>query len=346
MPTAIAMSGGIDSSVAAMLLKEQGRDLIGIYMRVPRHKENTESGSNSEEDDARAVAERLEIRFEVFDAAPVFGEVVDVFVTEYLEGRTPNPCVYCNRKIKFGKLVDFARSLGADRFATGHYARVLDGRIHTGLDRTKDQSYVLFGIERERLPFIDFPLGNHTKAEIRELAAPLGLNLASKKESQEICFVPDHKHPGFIRELRPGVATGGNFVSTSGEILGEHDGFERFTIGQRKGMRIGFCKRVYVVKIDPVSRNVVIGAPGDLERKTVLAHECNWHVPLESGGAFRSLVKIRYRTEAKPATVVPYEDGSMRIEFDEPRIAVAPGQYAVCYEGDMLIGGGKIMTAE
>lgn len=338
------MSGGVDSSVAARLLLEQGHEVLGIYMRHSFHKNGSDA---TDENDAREIARKLGIRFEVFDADPFFGEIIERFVDEYLAGFTPNPCVFCNRIIKFGRLFEFSESLGAEKFASGHYARIErnsegDFFIRKGIDPGKDQSYVLFGIKKELLSKLEFPLGNYMKSEIRELAVPLGFGLAEKKESQEICFVPDHKHPEFIRAHRPDCETNGNFVSPDGTVLGTHDGYERFTIGQRKGMKVGFGKRVYVVKIDPFSRDVVIGDLEDLQKTSLSGNGANWHFPLEFGKPFRCEVKIRYRTEAKPATVIAFEDGRMEVDFDEPRGAIAPGQYAVCYDGEILLGGAKI----
>ena len=366
----LAMSGGVDSSVAAWLLREAGHEVIGLFMRHAqaeppvcavvggrRHRQGCCHAADA--DDARRVADRLGIPFYALNLHEEFGRIVNYFVAEYVAGRTPNPCVVCNTWLKFGKLFEYADTVGADRVATGHYARVAPGPngepgLYQGRDPAKDQSYVLWGIRRELLPRLLFPLGDFRKQEIRAMAARLGLRVADKPDSQEICFVPEQDHARFIRERRPGLDTSGEIVTTDGAVVGRHDGFERYTIGQRKGLRVAFGDPRYVVKIDPVSRRVVVGTRDDLARWELTAKDANW---LSSGvwgriagsshvgppdAAFTCQVKIRYRSEAVAAAVEPLAGDRFHVRFQGPCYAVAPGQAAVCYDGSLLLGGGWI----
>jgi len=378
----LAMSGGVDSSVAAWLLRRAGHDVTGVFMR---HGATTDAasgrpgldpaaGESSVEEssaeccrvqtwptsacakhvccsaadaaDARRVADRLAIPFYVLDFEDQFQRIIDHFVDQYVAGRTPNPCILCNTWLKFGKLIEYADAVGAEFIATGHYARLVrqeDGRpaLLRGLDRTKDQSYVLFGIDRGVLPRVMFPVGEHRKEEIRQIAAELGLAVASKRESQEICFVPDQDHAKFIRQRRPGLDTAGDVVTTDGMVVGRHDGFERFTVGQRHGLGIALGEPYYVVRSEPEARRVVLGRREKLARRELTATEANWLIdpPQEP---FRAAVKIRYRSRAVEATVTPLADARFHVAFDEPRHGVAPGQAAVCYTGDRVFGGGWI----
>jgi tRNA-uridine 2-sulfurtransferase len=366
----LAMSGGVDSSVAAWLLREAGHEVIGLFMRHAqaeppvcttsggrRHRQGCCSAADA--DDARRVADRLGIPFYALNLHEEFGRIVDYFVAEYVAGRTPNPCIVCNTWLKFGKLFEYADTVGADRVATGHYARLAPGPngepgLYQGRDPAKDQSYVLWGIRRELLPRLLFPLGDYRKQEIRAMAARLGLRVADKPDSQEICFVPEQDHARFVRQRRPGLDTSGEIVTTDGAVVGRHDGFERFTIGQRKGLRVAFGDPRYVVKIDPASRRVVVGTRDDLARWELVAKDANW---LSSGDvgqignpshlgppvtALTCQVKIRYRSTAGAATVEPLAGDRFHVRFEEPCYAVAPGQAAVCYDGDRLLGGGWI----
>lgn len=342
MKITVALSGGVDSGVAAWLLKEQGHDVSGLFMRHTYCKSNDEA-------DARSVAESLHMDYDVFDADAVFATIIDSFVSDYLSGKTPNPCVLCNRTIKFGALLNAALESGAEGFATGHYA-ILDRSIpciRPSADFLKDQTYVLFGIDKERLPLIHFPLGEFTKDEVRKCASKIGIPVSAKKESQEICFVPDHKHPEFIRQ-HPFIGkygdTSGNFVDSSGRILAPHDGYERFTIGQRKGFRIGFGERKYISQIDPVTKNIVLGSESDLKKQSLNAAEANWQHPVPFDAPFQCEAKIRYRSPAKAAVLHAKADGTFTLNFQEPVFAVTPGQYAVCYKSDLLLGGGKIIS--
>ena len=345
----LAMSGGVDSSVAAALLVGQGHEVIGVFMRhgiEPAACEVPASGkqgccSAADADDARRVADRLGIAFYAINFAAEFDRIVDYFVAEYARGRTPNPCIACNTWLKFGRLFDFADSVGAELVATGHYARLLPGpALCRGVDGGKDQSYVLFGIDRRLLPRLALPVGEHRKNEIRRLAAELGLRVAEKRDSQEICFVPDQDHARLVRERLPEDRSG-EIVTTAGEVVGRHAGFEQYTIGQRKGLGVASTERRYVVRIEPERRLVVLGSRDELARSELTAARANWlieppHAP------FACQVKIRYRSAAVPAVVSPQGEDRFDVRFDAPCYGVAPGQAAVCYDGDRVLGGGWI----
>jgi tRNA-specific 2-thiouridylase len=352
------MSGGVDSSVAAWLLRQQGHDVVGVFMRHGIEADEscpTEPGSKSHKqgccsavdaDDARRVAGMLEIPFYALNFEEEFGRIVDYFVDEYRAGRTPNPCVVCNTWLKFGRLFQYADSIGADYVATGHYARLVPGddpampALLRGLDSWKDQSYVLFGIDRQRLPRMIFPVGGYRKEEIRRIAAQIGLRVADKRDSQEICFVPDQDHARLVKQ-RCGGDTSGEVVTTEGEVVGRHEGLEHFTIGQRKGLRIAFGQPRYVVRLEPETRRVVVGTLEDLARTELTASAANWLVePPQT--AIDCLVKIRYRSRGCPARVEPLSGGRFRVCFAEPCHGVAPGQAAVCYQDDRVLGGGWI----
>jgi tRNA-specific 2-thiouridylase len=373
----LAMSGGVDSSVAAYLLKEAGHDVIGVFMRhgesieqpigacavtdpsapdllpitQPRlaHKQGCCSASDAE--DARRVADRLDIPFYALDFQDAFGWIMDYFVEEYLAARTPNPCVMCNNWVKFGKLFDYADSIGAEFVATGHYARLgpaVDGSIglFRGLDDAKDQSYVLFGLGRETLPRVMFPVGERRKPQIRELAAKIGLRVADKRDSQEICFVTSGHHADFVRRRRQrrvpdDFDTRGEFVTTDGRVVGRHEGIEAFTIGQRKGLGIALGEPHFVVRIEPDTRRVVLGKRDDLATNRLTADRANWLVDPPATSR-RCLAKIRYNTPASPASVLALPSDRLEIQFDDPVFGVAPGQAVVCYDNDRVLGGGWI----
>jgi tRNA-uridine 2-sulfurtransferase len=382
----LAMSGGVDSSVSAVLLKEQGYDVIGLFMRTGAHSDETDSRRDNKKgccsaidaSDARRVADRLDIPFYALDFETEFNQIIDYFADEYLAGRTPNPCVVCNTWLKFGKLWEFGRQLDADFIATGHYARIVangergrvsagscepgrvsagscePGRVsagscepelHKAADPEKDQSYVLYGIRREILPRLLFPIGNYRKDEIRKLARQAGLaEVADKPDSVEICFVPDGDHAKLIRKRRPELATAGVVVDADGQVLGEHDGYERFTIGQRKGLGIATDRKRYVLDIVPETRMVVLGDRDDLLAESLVASGVNWLIDMPRA-AMRCTAKIRYRNAGSPATVFATNDGAARVEFDEPQSAVTPGQAVVFYDGTRVLGGGWIDKA-
>ncbi len=341
MMIVLAMSGGIDSGVAAALLKEQGFDVRGLFMKHPYQRET--------EEDAATIAQHLEIPFEVLDIAEPFEEVVENFTDEYFRGRTPNPCVFCNRAIKFGVLFDYARKLGAGGFATGHYVRRgdVEGRpaLFRAVDLEKDQSYVLYGIDRSILDRLFFPLGELTKQEVRDIAKRIGLHVLEKKESQDICFVDRGRHAEFLHRRRPDIDTSGHFVTPDGKFLALHGGFEQFTVGQRKGMGVGFGERVFVLRLDPETKNVVIGSYSELACRNLSVDDVRWLLPDTPREPFRCDVKIRYRTAAASGTVKPQAGGTATVELDETRYGIAPGQAAVFYLGDRLLGGGTIRSA-
>jgi len=354
----LAMSGGVDSSVAAWLLRQSGHEVIGLFMRHG-HQETTTCATSSSTSsrkrgccsagdaaDARRVAEQLGIPFYAINFQEEFGRIIHYFISEYTSGRTPNPCVVCNTWLKFGKLIDYADSIGARQIATGHYARLLqapDGRttLRRGLDPGKDQSYVLWGIRPEVLARLQFPVGDYKKEEIRRLADRLGLrHVAEKPDSQEICFVPDQDHARFIRQNRSAQDSSGEIVTTDGRVVGRHAGLEKFTIGQRKGLGIAFGEPRYVVRIDPQSRAVVVGTKDELARQELTARGANWFFPTPR--QFECRVKIRYRSSAVAAIVETLPDDRFRVVFPEPCYGVAPGQAVVCYRGDEVLGGGWI----
>ncbi|MBX7105621.1 MAG: tRNA 2-thiouridine(34) synthase MnmA [Gemmataceae bacterium] len=355
MRVLLAMSGGVDSSVAAALLRQQGHDVVGLFMRTGVHepaadecdtRASHKKGCCSALDagDARRVADRLDIPFYSIDFEEDFGRIIDYFADEYLAGRTPNPCVMCNTWLKFGRLWEFAHTVDAEAVATGHYARIEAGQLFRGIDPEKDQSYVLFGLRRETLPRVMFPIGGYRKPEIRAIARELGLPVAAKPDSVDICFVPGGDHAAVVRARRPGAETAGQIVDAAGTVLAEHDGFEQFTVGQRKGLGFAAGSRRYVLEIIPESRQVVVGEPEELQAAGLLASRINWLIaeptaPLSCGA------KIRYRASASEATVHPLPGGGAEVRFHEPQSAVAPGQAVVFYEGERVLGGGWIEKA-
>jgi tRNA-specific 2-thiouridylase len=275
---------------------------------------------------------------------------MDYFVDEYTKGRTPNPCVVCNTWLKFGKLWSYGKQLDADFIATGHYVQMLNGELHRGADPAKDQSYVLFGLRKSLLPRLLFPIGGLCKEEVRAIAREASLNVAEKPDSVEICFVPDNDHAAFIKSRHPELATAGNIVDRQGKVLAPHDGIEKFTIGQRKGLGFGSASRRYVLEIVPESRDVVIGDRDGLLATSLVASRVNWLVDPPTG-PLACTAKIRYRHEAANATVsrasLPRErgEGTVRVDFAEPQSAITPGQAVVFYDGDRVLGGAWIESA-
>ena len=380
----LAMSGGVDSSVAAHLLLQSGHQVIGVFMRhgatspttctvtpastastsnrgpdrkpqadlMPllntplAHKQGCCSAADAE--DARRVADQMEIPFYALNLEAEFANIIDYFVDEYSAGRTPNPCVMCNNWIKFGRLFDYADSVDADYVATGHYARLKvtagESGSHAllrGRDVDKDQSYVLFGVAQKYLSRMLLPVGGYRKSEIRDLARSIGLRVAEKKDSQEICFVPPGQHAEFVRGQRPESDLSGDIVTTSGDVVGQHAGIEAFTIGQRKGLGVALGEPRFVVRIEPDTRRVVIGEKHDLARTELTAHQTNWltAAPLDP---FPCLAQIRYNGSAQPASAYPLPENRVRIVFHEPTYGVAPGQAVVCYTDKRVLGGGWI----
>ncbi|GIX07011.1 MAG: tRNA-specific 2-thiouridylase MnmA [Candidatus Poribacteria bacterium] len=349
----VAMSGGVDSSVVAALLVEAGYEVIGITMRlgshdsvVPEVGKPTCCGIEGIMD-ARRVAAQLGIPFYPVNYETLFAKkVVDYFTEEYRRGRTPNPCVLCNQELKFGQLLLLAEELEADAVATGHYARIVQeqGRYQLlrGKDRRKDQSYFLFSMTQEQLARTLFPLGDYTKDQVREIARNLGLWTAEKPESQEICFIPDNNYRRFLAERAPEVRRPGKIVDRQGHVLGEHPGTAFFTVGQRRGLGIASHEPLYVVEIRPEENLLVVGTREELLRKDCLLENVNWLSIPEPSEPIPARVQIRYRDPGGEATVEPLPDGRARVHFHEPRGAITPGQAAVFYDGDLVLGGGWI----
>ncbi len=387
----VAMSGGVDSAVAAALLQEQGHDVIGVFMRLgtepsgvryadqtseqsppaprsapPRSAQRTLRGatvslpvqpdageagrhrgccSAADAADARAVAARLDIPFYALNFEQDFARLIDAFADEYSAARTPNPCILCNQWLKFGRLLEYADVVGADRIATGHYARVATDngrpRLLRARDAAKDQSYVLFGVSGKTLARVLFPLGELTKDAVRQHARRLGLPVHDKPESQDICFVPDRDYARVVRARRPDAFRPGAIRHVDGRVLGEHDGLPNFTIGQRRGVNVAVGSPVYVTDLDAATDTLVVGPRSALLSRTAKASRVSWLIetPVES---FRAVVRIRYHHAGAEGVVSPLSGGRVRVVFDEPVSAVTPGQALVLYRGEQVVGGGWI----
>jgi tRNA-uridine 2-sulfurtransferase len=367
----LAMSGGVDSSVAAHLLIEQQYDVIGVFMRHGEkssaaceldsgkpnpllpilqgrldHKQGCCSASDAA--DARRVADLLNIPFYALDLEADFKRIVDYFVDEYQHGRTPNPCAQCNNWLKFGRLFDYADAAGARYVATGHYARMLPSSIadqppelHRGLDDGKDQAYVLTGINRDYLSRMLLPVGGFHKSQIRQMAQDLGLRVADKKDSQEICFVTSGAHAQFVRD-KSHVSTAGEIVTSDGKVVGAHAGIEGFTVGQRKGTGVAMGSPYYVTDILPESSRVVIGPLDELARTWLIAENTNWLADFPVGTSLESEVQIRYNSGPEPATVNRISTTQFRVDFTSPSYAVSPGQLAAVFDGSRALGCGWI----
>lgn len=365
------MSGGVDSSVAACLLHEQGYDVIGVFMRLGATTDAPETCSSTapaafslplvnkdispdrhrgccsaaDATDARVVAGKLGIPFYALNFEEDFSRLIDYFVDEYAAARTPNPCVRCNTWLKFGRLMEYAEAVKADFIATGHYARIeYSGdrpRLFSARDTRKDQSYVLFGVAPDTLRRTLFPLGELCKDEVRSHARRFGLALHDKPESQDICFVPDRDYARVVRQRRPDAITPGEIRHVDGRILGRHDGIAHFTVGQRRGVRVATGSPVYVSQLDADSATVTVAPHDSLLAEVACASRMQWLCPIPES-AFRATVRIRYNHRAAAATVNPLPDGRVEAHFDEPQFAVTPGQALVIYDGDEVLGGGWI----
>ncbi len=349
----VGMSGGVDSSATAVLLLEQGFDVVGITLKLwPQdclsRAEDKCCGPQAVMD-ARAVCHKLGIPYYLVDEAAEFqARVIQYFADEYKAGRTPNPCVMCNQNLKFGRLIDRADQLGAEYIATGHFARLErspgGGRtlLKRGRDPRKDQSYFLFSLRQEQLARAMFPLGEKTKTDTRDVARHCRLKTAEKEESMEICFVPDNDYGKFLQQARLVEKHQGEIVDLQGRVLGHHEGIEFYTIGQRKGLGISCPKPLYVLGLDPATNRVIVGEDAELERGEFMAERCNWipfQVPPDS---LEATVKIRYAHAGAPATVTPLPGGRAKVNLHTPQRAITPGQAAVFYRDDLVLGGGWI----
>jgi tRNA-specific 2-thiouridylase len=349
----VGMSGGVDSSAAAALLLEQGYEVIGVTLKLwPQdcvsRAEDKCCGPQAVTD-ARAVCEKLGIPYYLVDESAEFQtRVIQYFADEYRAGRTPNPCVICNQTLKFGRLLQRADQLGAPYVATGHFARLEpspDGKrmlLRRGRDLRKDQSYFLFSLSQPQLRRAMFPLGEKTKADTRDVARGCRLSTAEKEESMEICFVPDNDYGRFLEQTRLVRRHRGEIVDQGGRVLGYHDGIEFFTVGQRKGLRVAATKALYVLELDAASNRVIVGGPEGLEHQEFLVERCNWIVEETPAAPFEATVKIRYNHPGAQATVIPLDAGRARVKLQAPQRAVTPGQAAVFYRDDLVLGGGWI----
>ncbi len=350
----IAMSGGVDSAVAAGILAREGYDVVGITMRLwtagdpdaPASRKRCCSVEDT--DDARQAADAIGIPHYVLNMEREFQDrVVNYFVGEYERGRTPNPCLACNEHVKFRALLDRAVALDADFLATGHYARIEHAggryRLYRAIDDTKDQSYVLYTLGQAEMAKTLFPVGAYAKPRIRELAAEMRLGLAEKPDSVDICFVPDGDYKSFVRNRS--LPRSGDLLDAGGAVIGAHDGIAGYTIGQRKGLGIAVGEKRFVTAIDPAAHTVTIGTEDDLLARSLIAERVNWLAGAAPSAPIRAAVKIRYRATPAPATITPLDDGGMRVDFDEPQRAITPGQAAVVYDGDEVLAGGAILRA-
>jgi tRNA-specific 2-thiouridylase len=368
----VAMSGGVDSSVAAALLLREGYDVIGAFLRLGSPDGVESAGEDPAADaancsttpgkhkqgccsvldaaDARRVAGMLGVPFYVLNFQEDFSRVIDYFVGEYNRGRTPNPCVRCNDWLKFGRLANYAQAVGADFIASGHYARVgvnpATGHrsLLRGRDRKKDQSYVLFGMSRQTLDHTLLPIGDMEKHEVRAIAEDLKLPVYNKPDSQEICFVPDQDYAALVRRRDPNAMRAGDLVTTDGSVVGQHEGHQHFTIGQRKGVGVAFGRPIYVVDIDPAGNRVTLGERQNLQRSTLIARNVNWLAD-RTDSPIRCQAKIRYNHDPQPATATLAVD-ELTITFDNPQLAITPGQAVVVYDEDTVMGGGWIESTK
>lgn len=350
----VAMSGGVDSSVAALLLRQAGHRLFGVHLRLLHNEDPGLTGegaccSQEDAEDAGLVARRLGFPYYVFDFSDVFqAAVIRNFVREYQQGRTPNPCAVCNRTVKFGALLDRVRLLGGDYLATGHYARVeydeTCGRylLKRGLDRRKDQSYFLYMLTQDQLSHVLFPLGELNKSQVRQLAESHGLVNARKRDSQDICFVPGGDYVEFLQNCGGATPVPGDLIDSSGRVLGRHRGQACYTIGQRKGLGVSAGAPLYVLRKDPVGNTVTLGPDSALYTGELTAEHLNWIAIPALDAPITVTVKTRHSPREASATVEPLSGGLARVLFREPQRAVTPGQSVVFYDGEVVVGGGTI----
>jgi len=352
----VGMSGGVDSSVAACLLKEQGYDVIGVTMQIWQEEEPEQVEENggccglSAVEDARRVAWSLDIPYYVMNFRKEFKEcVMDYFIDEYLHGHTPNPCIACNRYVKWEALLNRSMEIGADYIATGHYARVMqlpNGRytIQNSVTAAKDQTYALYNLTQEQLSHTLMPVGAYTKDEIRQIAEDHGLEVAKKKDSMEICFIPDNDYAGFIEKNVENVPGPGNFVDMDGNVIGRHKGITHYTVGQRKGLNLAMGRPVFVTEIRPETNEVVIGDNDDVFSDHLICGNVNWMAVDGLHGEEKTVMaKIRYSHKGAPCVIRELEDGRVECRFETPQRAITPGQAVVFYENDYVFGGGTIL---
>ena len=342
----VAMSGGVDSSVASALLVEQGYDVVGVMMRLWSERENR-CCTPQAVDDARRVADQLGIPFYLVNYEAEFRAcVVEYFVAEYSQGRTPNPCLACNRHIRFGHLLRHAQALGARSLATGHYAQVDQAggyyRLRMGVDRRKDQSYVLYSLGQAELCHALFPLGPYTKPEVRDLARHAGLPVADREESMELCFVSDDNYRRFLREHAPQALRPGPILDTAGREIGRHQGLAAYTVGQRRGLRISAQEPLYVIRLDLEANAVIAGPANEMGHRALLASDVRYVNDKPPSGPVRVEAKIRYKATLIDATWTPLDKGRASVEFDAQLRDITPGQAVVAYQGDTVLGGGII----
>ena len=345
----IAMSGGVDSSVVALLMKEKGYDCQGILMKLFDGDSEPACCTKKDIEDATQVANRLKIPFAVVNMAEGFREnVIDKFISAYENGATPNPCIDCNRHMKFERLFKEGARMGCDKVATGHYARISydeeSGRyiLRKTLDESKDQSYVLYSLTQEQLSHAVFPLGEMTKDETRRIASDAGFINADKGDSQDICFVKNEMYYDFIERTRGKHYPEGDFVTTEGKVLGKHKGIIRYTVGQRKGLGIAYTSPLYVIKVDCDENNVILGSNEDLFTDTLIAKNINLISVAQITEPMRVTAKVRYRHSAQNATVTQIDSDTIKVVFDTPQRAITKGQSVVLYDGDIVVGGGII----
>ena len=354
----VGLSGGVDSSVAAYLLKEAGHEVIGVTMQIWQEEDNSVQEENggccglSAVEDARRVAQMLKIPYYVMNFRSEFKkEVIDYFVAEYMAGRTPNPCIACNRYVKWESLYHRARAIGADGIATGHYSRIVkldNGRyaLQKSVTDAKDQTYALYNLTQEQLEHTLMPVGAYSKEEIRKIAEELGLLVANKPDSMEICFVSDNDYAGFIEQYTGKNFPTGNFVNTAGEVLGKHKGIIHYTVGQRKGLGIALGARTFVKEVRPETNEVVLASNEELFSNILYANRLNFmsietlHEPMEV------MAKIRYNHKGAKAVIELVKEDVLKVTFEEPQRAITPGQAVVLYDGDIVVGGGTILGCE
>lgn len=351
----VGMSGGVDSSVAAYLLKQQGYDVVGVTMQIWQEEEPEKQEENggccglSAVDDARRVAWNLEIPYYVMNFRQEFKDnVINYFIDEYIHGRTPNPCIACNRYVKWESLLKRSMDIGADYIATGHYAQIdllPNGRyaLKKSVTAAKDQTYALYNLTQHQLSHTLMPVGRYSKDQIRDIAAEIGIPVANKPDSQEICFIPDHDYAKFIRENSDAELPEGNFVDMEGNVLGRHEGITHYTVGQRKGLNLSMGRPVFVVEIRPEANEVVIGDSQDVFSDKLTCDRLNWMaIDGLHGEPMKVTAKIRYSHKGAPCIIEEIGPDLVEVRFEEPQRAITPGQAVVFYDGDYVVGGGVI----